>query len=181
MTGAVPKVAVIGRQNVGKSTLVNRLFGKRTAIAHEMPGVTRDRLELQTTWGGRTFALVDTAGYLPHARGIEALAADQAARAMAEADVILLVVDVQTGITEDDAALVRRLRTAEVPVLLVANKADSPKDVADVAGLYRLGLGEPVVGVRPARTGDRRPARPRGPDSCRSRPRSARSPRSGDS
>ena len=144
MTGAVPTVAVIGRQNVGKSTLVNRLFGKRTAIAHEMPGVTRDRLELRTTWGGRTFALVDTAGYLPHARGIEALAADQAARAMAEADVILLVVDVQTGITEDDASLVRRLRTAEVPVLLVANKADSPKDVADVAELYRLGLGEPV-------------------------------------
>ena len=115
MTGAVPKVAVIGRQNVGKSTLVNRLFGKRTAIAHEMPGVTRDRLELQTTWGGRTFALVDTAGYLPHARGIEALAAGQAARAMAEADVILLVVDVQTGITEDDAALVRRLGPPRSP------------------------------------------------------------------
>ncbi|HTG46755.1 MAG TPA: ribosome biogenesis GTPase Der [Actinomycetota bacterium] len=139
-----PKVAVIGRQNVGKSTLVNRIFGHRAVVAHQMPGVTRDRVELETTWGGRTLALVDTAGYLPRARGVEALAADQAAVAVAEADVILLVVDVRTGITEDDAALARRLRTATVPVVLVANKADAPADVADVAALHRLGLGEPV-------------------------------------
>jgi GTP-binding protein len=144
VSAALPKIAVVGRQNVGKSTLVNRLFGKRAAIAHEMPGVTRDRLELETTWRGRTFALVDTAGYLPRARGIEALAADQAGRAVEEADLIVLVVDVQTGITQDDASLVRRLRAAPVPIVLVANKADSPKDTADVADLYRLGLGEPI-------------------------------------
>ena len=145
MSPAVPKVAVIGRQNVGKSTLVNRLFGSRAAIAHEQPGVTRDRIELETTWRGRTFALVDTAGYLPRARGIEALAAEQAERAVAGADLIVLVVDVQTGVTEDDARLARRLRGSPVPVLLVANKADAEKDLADVAAMNRLGLGEPIA------------------------------------
>src|SRR5262249_50769182 len=109
-----------------------------------MPGVTRDRIELETTWGGRTLALVDTAGYLPHARGVEALAADQAAVAVDEANVIMLVVDVRTGITEDDAALARRPRAATGPVSLVANKAASAKDIADVAELHRLGMGEPV-------------------------------------
>ncbi len=138
-----PQIAVIGRQNVGKSTLVNRLFGKRAAIAHGMPGVTRDRLELEATWRGRRFGLVDTAGYLHNASGLEALAAKQADRAIAEADLIVLVVDVQTGITEEDAQLARRLRKTPTPVLLVANKADASNDMADVAGLNRLGLGEP--------------------------------------
>jgi GTPase len=145
VSSTVPKVAVIGRQNVGKSTLVNRLFGSRAAIAHEEPGVTRDRIELETRWRGRTFALVDTAGYLPRARGIEALAAEQAERAIAQADLIVLVVDVQTGVTEDDARLARRLRGSSAPVLLVANKADAEKDAADVAAMHRLGLGEPIA------------------------------------
>ena len=152
----IPRVAVVGRQNVGKSTLVNRLFGRRAAIADDMPGVTRDRIELETTWRGRRFGLVDTAGYLRGARGIEALAAKQAERAVADADLILLVVDVHAGITEEDALLARKLRRSTVPVMLVANKADSPKDVADVASMHRLGLGAPfpVSALHGEGTGD---------------------------
>jgi GTP-binding protein len=139
----VPRVAVIGRQNVGKSTLVNRLFGRRATIADDMPGVTRDRIELEATWRGRRFGLVDTAGYLRGATGIEALAAVQAERAVEAADLILLVVDVRAGVTEEDAQLARKLRRATVPVMLIANKADSPKDEADVAAFHRMGLGDP--------------------------------------
>jgi GTPase len=139
----VPKIAVVGRQNVGKSTLVNRIFGKRAAIAHDAPGVTRDRIELEATWRGRRFGLIDTAGYLPGATGLEALAAEQADRSIASADLVVLVVDVHAGITEADGVLARRLRSSPMPVLLVANKADAPGDESDVADLYRLGLGEP--------------------------------------
>ena len=138
-----PRIAIVGRQNVGKSTLVNRLFGKRAAIAHDMPGVTRDRLELEATWRGRTFGLVDTAGYLQRATGVEALAAKQADLAVEDADLIVLVVDAQTGITKEDDLLARRLRKAPTPVLLVANKADTNADLAEVAAFHRLGLGEP--------------------------------------
>jgi GTP-binding protein len=141
----IPSIAVIGRQNVGKSTLVNRLFGRRRTIAHGLPGVTRDRIEIEATWRGRRFGLVDTAGYLHGATGIEELAARQAARATREADLVVLVVDATTGATEEDAELARRLRKARVPVLLVANKADSPTDASDVAAFYGLGLGEPLA------------------------------------
>jgi GTP-binding protein len=141
----LPLVAVIGRQNVGKSTLANRLHGRRAAIAHGSPGVTRDRVELETTWRGRRFRIADTAGFLAKARGVEAASLRQADRAVEEADVILLVVDVRTGIVEEDARLARRLRRATVPVLLVGNKADSQGDLADVADLHRLGLGEPFA------------------------------------
>jgi GTPase len=140
---AVPRIAVIGRQNVGKSTLVNRLFGRREAIAHDTPGVTRDRVEFETTWRGRRLGLVDTAGYRARATGIEALAGVQAIRAETEADLVLLVVDAQAGITEEDASLARRLRRASVPVLLVANKADSDEET-DARAFLALGLGEPV-------------------------------------
>ncbi len=141
----VASIAVIGRQNVGKSTLVNRMFGRRVAIAHDLPGVTRDRIELEATWRDRRFRLVDTAGYLQRASGVEALAAKQAEVAVTNADLILLVVDASRGIAEEDAQLARRLRRATVPVLLVANKADSPKDEADVAAFHALGLGEPFA------------------------------------
>jgi GTP-binding protein len=142
---STPKIAVVGRQNVGKSTLVNRLFGRRAAIAHDMPGLTRDRLELETSWGGRTFGLVDTAGFLPGATGIEALAGKQAVRAVDEADLVVLVVDIRTGITEDDAQLARRLRRVPLPVVVVANKADSTPGDVDVRDFLRLGLGEAIA------------------------------------
>jgi GTP-binding protein len=139
-----PAVAVVGRQNVGKSTLVNRLFGRREAIAHEMPGVTRDRVELEASWRGRAFRLVDTGGFAQSARGIEALVSEQAERAAGTADVVLLVVDVQTGPVEEDSTLARRLRRAEVPVLVVVNKVDSDREEADVPAFHRLGLGDPL-------------------------------------
>ena len=139
-----PAVAVVGRQNVGKSTLVNRLFGRRAAIAHEAPGVTRDRVELEATWRGRTFRLVDTGGFMRRATGIEGLVSRQAERAADAADLVLLVVDVQTGAVEEDAMLARRLRRAEIPVLVVVNKVDSDRDEAEVTGFLALGLGDPV-------------------------------------
>lgn len=157
MTAArTPRVAVVGRQNVGKSTLVNRLFGRRKAISHDMPGVTRDRVEVEATWRGRRFGLVDTAGYLTEAKGVEALARVQADRAIAEADLILLVVDAPAGITEEDAALARRLRRSPVPVLVVANKVDTDREEADATAFNSLGLGEPfaVSGMHGRATGD---------------------------
>ena len=140
----LPTVAVMGRQNVGKSTLVNRLFGGRQAIAHETPGVTRDRVEVEAAWRGRRFRLVDTGGYARRAIGIEALASRQAERAALQAHLVLLVVDAQTGPVEEDAALARRLRRAEVPVLVVANKVDSEREEADATAFFALGLGEPL-------------------------------------
>jgi GTP-binding protein len=139
-----PVVAIVGRQNVGKSTLVNRLFGRREAIADEMPGVTRDRVELEATWRGRAFRLVDTGGYRHGASGIEELVSRQAERAAEAADVVLLVVDGRTGPVEEDATLARKLRRAEVPVLLVVNKIDSEADESEVAAFHRLGLGDPM-------------------------------------
>lgn len=141
----LPGVAVVGRQNVGKSTLVNRLFGGREAIAHEMPGVTRDRVELETTWRGRRFRLVDTGGFVRGARGIDAKVAAQAERAAAQADVILLVVDAQTGPVDEDAELARALRRVRVPVLPVVNKVDSDREETDAFAFQALGLGDPIT------------------------------------
>jgi len=145
MTARLPRVAVIGRQNVGKSTLVNRLFGRRETIAHDTPGATRDRIEVEAMWRGRRFGLVDTAGFLAKARGVEAVAAKQSDVAVAEADLILLLVDAQTGISEEDAQLARRLRRTSTPVLLVANKIDVDPDGSEAASFSRLGLGEPFA------------------------------------
>jgi GTP-binding protein len=141
----VPRIAVVGRQNVGKSTLVNRLFGKRETIAHDDPGVTRDRVELEATWNGKRFGLVDTAGYLHKAKGVEALAGEQSLRAIEQAQLVLLVVDVASGITEEDAQLARRLRRVTAPVMLVVNKADSRLEEADVPLFHSLGLGDPIA------------------------------------
>jgi GTPase len=140
----VRKVAIVGRQNVGKSTLLNRMLGSRRAIADREPGVTRDRLEIPVSWRGRTFLAVDTGGYTTKARGIETLVAGQAERALEEADVVLLVVDATVGIQEEDAALAARLRRGTVPVVLVANKVDAAGQEPDVPELYRLGLGDPI-------------------------------------
>jgi GTP-binding protein len=139
-----PLVAIVGRQNVGKSTLLNRLLGAREAIAAEEPGVTRDRLERSVTWRGRTFTAVDTGGYVQRARGIDALVIRQADRALEEADVILLVVDATVGIQEEDAVLAKRLRRSTAPVVLVANKVDGEAREPSVGELYRLGLGDPL-------------------------------------
>jgi GTP-binding protein len=144
VTGSLPKVAVVGRQNVGKSTLVNRLFGRQETIAHETPGVTRDRVEVEATWRGHRFLLIDTGGFTRRSRGIESLVAGQADRAVEQADLILLVVDVRSGVTEEDAALARRLRRSSVPVMVIANKVDDERDEAGTAELYSLGLGEPL-------------------------------------
>jgi GTPase len=139
-----PRVAIVGRQNVGKSTLLNRLLGAREAIAAAEPGVTRDRLERTVRWRGRTFVAVDTGGFVRAPRGMDALVTEQAERALGEADVILLVVDATVGIQEEDAALAERLRRARAPVVLVANKVDSEFQEPQAAELYRLGLGDPV-------------------------------------
>ncbi|MET1011623.1 MAG: ribosome biogenesis GTPase Der [Actinomycetota bacterium] len=141
----VPRIAVVGRQNVGKSTLVNRLFGKRETIAHDDPGVTRDRVELEATWNGKRFGLVDTAGYLHRATGVDALAGLQSLRAIDEAQLVLLVVDVASGITEEDAQLAHRLRRAASPVLAVVNKVDAAEDEAEVPAFLALGLGDPIA------------------------------------
>ncbi len=152
----LPRVALVGRQNVGKSTLANRLVGRREAIAHEIPGVTRDRVEHELAWRGRRFLLVDTGGYAASARGLEALVAEQATRASEQADVVLLVVDARAGIREDDAVLARRLRRARTPVLVVANKVDTERDEPDAAVFHALGLGEPlpVSALHGRRTGE---------------------------
>ncbi|HXF35702.1 MAG TPA: ribosome biogenesis GTPase Der, partial [Actinomycetota bacterium] len=140
-----PRVVLVGRRNVGKSTLANRLVGRREAIADDEPGVTRDRLELPAEWRGRRFLLVDTGGYVPRARGIEALVAGQADRAAEEADVVLLVVDARAGLREEDALQARRLRRLRAPVLVVANKVDTEREEPDAWAFHALGLGEPVA------------------------------------
>ena len=141
-----PLVAVVGRVNVGKSTLVNRLHGRRAAIADDMPGVTRDRFEAPVSWRGHEFTVVDTGGYIPGGSGIDAQVRAQADVAAQDADVILFVVDAETGIQEEDAIIAKRLRTTTKPVILVANKLDAPlPSPADIAGFYKLGLGEPMT------------------------------------
>ena len=142
--GGLPRVAVVGRPNVGKSTLVNRILGRRAAITEEQPGVTRDRVVYEADWGGRRFELVDTGGWEARAAGLQARVVAQAERAMAAADLLLLVVDATVGVTEEDAAVAARLQRGGVPVLLVANKVDGPSLEAQAADLWALGLGEPV-------------------------------------
>jgi GTPase len=142
--GRLARVAVVGRPNVGKSTLVNRILGRRAAITQEQPGVTRDRVTYEAEWSGRRFELVDTGGWEPRATGLQARVVAQAERAMAEADLLLFVVDATVGVTEEDAAVAARLRRGELPVLLVANKVDSAAVEAQLGDLWALGLGEPV-------------------------------------
>jgi GTP-binding protein len=138
------RVAVVGRPNVGKSTLVNRILGRRAAITQEQPGVTRDRVTYEAEWSGRRFEVVDTGGWEPRAKGLQVRVVAQAERAMAEADLLLFVVDATVGVTEEDAAVAARLRRAELPVLPVANKVDSEAVEAQVGDLWSLGLGEPI-------------------------------------
>jgi GTP-binding protein len=150
---AVPTVAVVGRPNVGKSTLVNRIVGRRAVIVEEQPGVTRDRKELLAEWTGRAFRVVDTGGWLTEGEAgltgeepeLAAKVSAQAASAMRDADLVLLVVDVTTGITEEDARVARLLQSAKSPVLVVVNKVDDDRREADIWEFAGLGLGEPVA------------------------------------
>jgi GTPase len=142
----LPVIAVVGRPNVGKSTLVNRLIGRREAIVEERPGVTRDRILYQADWRGRVFLVVDTGGLETDPEGELAGKVAQTARAAAaEADVVAFVVDVADGITPDDESVAEVIRKLGRPVVLVANKADTPKRERDSSELYALGLGDPVA------------------------------------
>ncbi len=151
MGAAVPVVAIVGRPNVGKSTLVNRIVGRRDAIVEEMPGVTRDRREFPAEWAGRAFTLVDTGGWLaPGDAGLTAedpaLAAKvsaQAEQAMRRADLIVLVVDVTVGITEEDARVARVLQRGATPVVVAVNKVDDDRRETEIWEFSGLGLGDP--------------------------------------
>lgn len=139
----MPTLAVVGRPNVGKSTLVNRILGRREAVVEDVPGVTRDRVTYEASWAGRRFLVQDTGGWEPDAKGLQQSVARQAELAMHSADAILFVVDAVVGATATDEAAVKVLRRAKTPVILVANKVDDERLEADAAALWSLGLGEP--------------------------------------
>lgn len=140
----LPVVAVVGRPNVGKSTLVNRILGRRAAVVEDVPGVTRDRVAYDATWAGKAFTLLDTGGWDPDAQGMAARITAQAEIAAAAADVVIFVVDSTVGATDADESVVKVLRRSGKPVILAANKVDGPSGESDAAALWSLGLGEPV-------------------------------------
>ncbi|GBD83756.1 GTPase Der [bacterium BMS3Abin02] len=141
----MPVVAVVGRPNVGKSSLVNRILGRRMAVVQEEPGVTRDRREFRAEWAGREFLLVDTGGWeLNPSEELVAAISAQAEAALRAADVVLLVLDATAGISADDAQVASLLRGAPNDVIVVANKVDGPRQDVDTADLWQLGLGEPM-------------------------------------
>lgn len=156
MTTELPVVAVVGRPNVGKSTLFNRIVGRREAIVEEKPGVTRDRKEVVAEWLGREFRLVDTGGWMPGGDALDEKVSRQSEKAIAEADAILFVVDVTVGITEEDDRVAQILRRNGRPVLLVANKTDDGNRDALAWDLLRLGVGDPhpVSALHGRNTGD---------------------------
>jgi GTPase len=151
-----PVLAVVGRPNVGKSTLVNRIIGRREAVVEDVPGVTRDRVSYEAEWSGKVFTVVDTGGWEHDAKGIHQRVASQAERAVDVADAVLFVVDATVGATATDEAVVRMLRRKGRPVLLVANKVDDIAQEADAATLWGLGFGQPypVSAVHGRGTGD---------------------------
>jgi GTPase len=140
-----PVLAVVGRPNVGKSTLVNRILGSRQAVVEDVPGVTRDRVAYDANWRGRTFTVVDTGGWEARAQGLSAQVAEQAKIAVDMADAVLFVVDARVGATDEDEAVANVLRRSGKPVVLAANKVDDAKSEADAQSLWSLGLGEPVM------------------------------------
>jgi GTPase len=144
-SGPPPVVAVVGRPNVGKSTLVNRILGRREAVVQDVPGVTRDRVSYDALWIGRRFVVQDTGGWEPDAKGLQQLVAEQASVAMRTADAIILVVDAVVGATAGDEAAARTLRRSGKPVFLAANKVDTERGESDAAGLWSLGLGQPYA------------------------------------
>ncbi len=141
--GSLPEVVIVGRPNVGKSTLLNRILGRREAIVQELPGVTRDRKEVEAEWRGRSFRLVDTGGWLARGTALDDKVSRQAEAALARADVVLFVVDATVGVTEEDAQAARWIRDIDRPVLLVANKIDDDAHEDRIWDLVRLGVGDP--------------------------------------
>jgi GTPase len=139
----LPVVAVVGRPNVGKSTLVNRMIGRREAVVQDVPGVTRDRVSYDATWNGRQFVLVDTGGWAPDAKGMAAQVTEQAELAVAAADAVVFVVDATVGMQDVDEAVVKVLRRSGKPVILAANKVDDQRTESEAAAMWQLGLGEP--------------------------------------
>nr|WP_269779153.1 ribosome biogenesis GTPase Der [Propioniciclava soli] len=138
-------MAVVGRPNVGKSQLVNRILGRREAVVQDLPGVTRDRVSYDANWNGREFVIVDTGGWASDAEGMAAQIAEQAELAIGAADAVLFVVDATVGTTDEDEAVVRVLRRSKKPVVLAANKVDDQRLEAEASGLWNLGLGEPFA------------------------------------
>lgn len=139
----LPIVAILGRPNVGKSTLINRFIGRREAIVEDIPGVTRDRVQYECEWGGRRFIVMDTGGWEAKPDGISIQVSAGAEVAMEEADVLAFVVDAQVGALDEDEILVQRLRKAKKPLILIGNKVDGEREESDAHGLWSLGLGEP--------------------------------------
>ena len=152
-------MAIIGRPNVGKSTLVNRIIGRREAVVEDVPGVTRDRVAYDGDWSGRNFTLVDTGGWEIDATGIHLRVAEQAEVAVDLADAVLFRRRCHGGATDDDEAVVKLLRRSGKPVILIANKVDDQRGEADAAALWNLGLGQPLAGLGASRSRHR--GRPR--------------------
>lgn len=154
--GPLPVLAVVGRPNVGKSTLVNRIIGRREAVVEDKPGVTRDRVTYEAEWAGRRFKVVDTGGWEQDVLGIDASVAAQAEYAIDACDAVVFVVDAKVGATDTDEAVVRLLRKAGKPVVLCANKVDGQSGESDAASLWSLGLGmpHPVSSLHGRGTGD---------------------------
>ncbi len=141
----LPLVAVVGRPNVGKSTLVNRIVGRREAIVEEQPGVTRDRKEFEVEARGRRFRIIDTGGWLTEREGLVGKVSAQAERAMDEADILVMVVDVATGVIDEDQHVARILKRSEKPVLLVVNKVDNEEREYEIWDAVNLGVGDPIA------------------------------------
>lgn len=139
----LPIVAILGRPNVGKSTLINRFLGRREAIVEDTPGVTRDRVQYECEWGGRRFIIMDTGGWEAKPDGIAVQVSAGSELAMQEADVLCFVVDAQVGALDEDDSLVQHLRKAKKPTILIGNKVDGEREEAEAHGLWSLGLGEP--------------------------------------
>ncbi|HEX2807071.1 MAG TPA: ribosome biogenesis GTPase Der [Kineosporiaceae bacterium] len=154
--GPLPVLAVVGRPNVGKSTLVNRMIGRREAVVQDVPGVTRDRVSYETEWSGRSFIVVDTGGWERDVHGLDARVAEQAEIAIELADAVMFVVDATVGATSTDEAVVKLLRRSGKPVILAANKVDDQRTELEATSLWSLGLGEPfpVSGLHGRGSGD---------------------------
>jgi len=152
----LPIVAILGRPNVGKSTLINRFLGRREAIVEDTPGVTRDRVQYECEWNNRSFILMDTGGWESRPDGISIQVSASAEVAMQEADILCFVVDAHVGALDEDDVMVQELRKAKKPVVLIANKVDSENDESDAHALWNLGLGEPhfVSGLHGRGSGD---------------------------